>query len=127
MLSEYLAQIRALLDSYARPAFVLDVGVNSEVRPGDQAYLNGVITFVDGSELHFAEFLDASSQTVEKLMYRYHYQDQTGQLVFRYDNARHQPLIFSSSHKHLPEQVVTSTVPTLEDILAEITLIMGWV
>jgi hypothetical protein len=126
VLNEYLVQVRALLDSYSRPAFVLDVNVNSEVRPGDQAYLNGVITFADGSELHYAEFLDASSQTVEKLMYRYHYQDRTGQLVFRYDNARHQPPILSSSHKHLPEQVVPSTIPALEDVLAEITVVMGW-
>lgn len=126
MLNEYLAQIRSLLDSYARPAFVLDVSINSEVRPGDQAYLNGVITFADGSELHYAEFLDAASQTVEKLMYRYHYQDRTGQLVFRYDNARHQPPMLSSNHKHLPEQVVASAIPTLEDVLAEITAVMGW-
>jgi hypothetical protein len=127
VLSQYLAQIRTLLDSYSRPAFVLDVNVNSEVRSGDQAYLSGVITFVDGSELHFAEFLDASSQTVEKLMYRYHYQDRAGQLAFRYDNARHQPPMLSSSHKHLPEQVVACTIPALEDILAEITVVMGWV
>jgi Family of unknown function (DUF6516) len=126
VLDEYLMQIRSLLDSYARPAFVLDVSINSEVRPGDQAYLNGVITFADGSELHYAEFLDASSQTVEKLMYRYHYQDRTGQLVFRYDNARHQPPMLSSSHKHLPEQVVASIIPTLDDVLAEITAVMGW-
>jgi hypothetical protein len=127
VLSDYLAQIRALLDRYSRAAFVLDVGVSSEVRPGDQAYLNGVITFVDGSELHFAEFLDASSQTVDKLMYRYHCQDGSGQLIFRYDNARHQPPLLSSSHKHLPEQVVASDTPALEDVLAEITLLMGWV
>jgi len=48
-------------------------------------------------------------------------------LAFRYDNARHQPPMLSSSHKHLPEQVVASTIPALEDVLAEITVVMGWV
>jgi hypothetical protein len=97
------------------------------VRPGDQVFLSGVITFVDGSELHVAEFLDASSQTVEKLMYRYHYQDRAGQFAFRYDNARHQPPMLSSSHKHLSEQVVASAIPALEVVLAEIPVMMGWV
>ena len=98
-----------------------------EVRPGDQAYLSGIITFVAGSELHFAEFLDASSQTVEKPMYRYHSQYRTGQLAFRYNNARHQPPMLCFSHKHLPEEVVASIIPALEDVLAEITVVMGWV
>jgi hypothetical protein len=122
--SNYVAQIRALLDSYARADFVLDVSVNSETRPGDQAYLAGAMMFVDGSELHFAEFLDASSQTIEKLMYRYHCQDQAGQLVFRYDNARHQPQISSGSHKHLPGRIEASATPSLEDVLAEITTVL---
>ena len=103
-----------------RAAFVLDVSVSFEVRPGDQAYIAGVMTFVDSSELHFAEFLDATSRTVEKLMYRYHYQDLTGQIVFRYDNARHRPSLPSLSHKHVPGQIELGAVPTLEDALGEI-------
>lgn len=127
MFSHYLAEIRALLDSYSRTAFVLDVSVNFEMRPSDQAFLEGAITFVDSSELHFAEFLDASSQAVEKLMYRYHYQDETGLLVFRYDNARHRLPTPSPGHKHLPDQIGASNAPTLEDVLAEITVVKSWV
>jgi hypothetical protein len=124
VLSDYLAQIRTLLDSYARAAFVLDVSVNFEARPGDQAYMAGVMTFVDSSELHFAEFLDATSRTVEKLMCRYYYQDPTGQTVFRYDNARHRPPLLSLSHKHTSGQIEIGAVPALEDVLGEIVEIL---
>jgi hypothetical protein len=120
VLSDYLAQIRTLLDSYSRAAFVLDVSVSFEVRPGDQACISGVMTFVDSSEVHFAEFLDATSRTVEKLMHRYHYQDPTGQIVFRYDNARHRPPLPSLSHKHVSGQIEIGAVPSLEDVLGEI-------
>lgn len=124
MLNDYLAHTKALLDDYARAAFVLDVNVNFEARPGDQAYLTGTMIFVDGSELHFAEFLDATSHGVEKLMYRYHYQDQAGQLVFRYDNAVHRPSLPTMSHKHSAGQIEASAVPTFEDVLGEITNIL---
>jgi hypothetical protein len=35
--------------------------------------------------------------------------------------------MLSSSHKHLPEQVLASTIPALDDVLAQITVMMGWV
>lgn len=127
MIQNYFNRIKAQIDQYTATSFVLDANVSFETRPGEQGYLAGSITLVDGSILHFTEFLDAVKETVDKLMYTYHYQDASNQLIFRYDNARHRPLLHSLDHKHTPEQVVETLAPTLEDVLAEIAMVKGWV
>jgi hypothetical protein len=127
VIQDYFDQIKALIDRYAAASFVLDSSVHFEMRPGDQGYLAGSVTFADGSVLHFTEFLDAAKGTVDRLMYAYHYQDADHELIFRYDNARHRPQLRSLEHKHTPGQVVEMLAPTLDDALAEIAVIKGWV
>ena len=127
MIQSYFDQIKASIDRYATASFVLDSSVHFEVRPGDQGYLAGSVTFADGSVLHFAEFLDAVRGVMDRLMYTYHYQDANNGLIFRYDNARHRPLLRSLEHKHTPEQVVETPAPTLNDALTEIAVTKGWV
>ena len=127
MIQAYFSQIKALVDKYAATHFVVDVNVSFETRPGEQGYLTGLITFADGSVLHFREFLDSTEGTVDKLMYTYHYQDAADRLIFRYDNARHRPALRSLEHKHTPEQVVAAPAPTLEGVLVEIVVARGWV
>jgi len=127
VIQTYFAQVKAIVDQYAVTSFVLDTEVSFETRPGEQGYLSGSITFVDGSVLYFREYLDAFKGTVDKLMYTYHYQDASNQLVFRYDNARHRPPLRSLEHKHTPGQVVEAPAPALEDVLAEIVVARGWV
>jgi hypothetical protein len=123
----YFNQVKAIVDQYAATRFVLDANVSFEMRPGGQGYLTGSIIFADGSALYFREFLDAVKDTVDKLMYTYHYQDAEHQLVFRYDNARHRPPLHSLDHKHAPGQVIEAPAPTLEEVLAEIVVAKGWV
>lgn len=126
MIQTYFNQIKAAVDQYAATRFVLDANVKFETRPGDQGYLAGSITFVDGSALYFSEFLDAVQDTIDKLMYTYHYQDAGNQLVFRYDNARHRPPLSSPEHKHTPTQTTEAPAPTMEDVLGEIAVANGW-
>jgi len=127
VIQAYFNQIKAIVDQYAVTRFVLDANVSFETRPGEQGYLTGSITFVDSSVLHFREFLDAVKETVDKLMYTYHYQDESNQLIFRYDNARHRPPLRSLEHKHISDQIVETPAPTLDDVLAEITVTKEWV
>jgi len=127
VIQAYFNQIKTLVDQYAATHFVLDASVSFETRPGEQGYLTGSLTFVDGSVLYFREFLDAVEETVDKLMYTYHYQDAGNQLIFRYDNARHRPPLRSLEHKHIPGQIVEASAPTLGDVLAEIAVTKGWV
>ena len=127
MIQAYFNQVKSIVDQYAVTRFVLDANVSFETRPGEQGYLTGSITFLDGSVLHFREFLDAVKETVDKLMYTYHYQDAGNQLIFRYDNARHRPSPRSLEHKHISGQLLETPAPTLDEVLAEIAVAKGWV
>ncbi len=120
MISAYLATIQILAERYAGTNFVVDTRLNIESRPGEQAYLSGMIIFLDGSELYFSEFLDGSEVGVEKIMYSYHFQNTDKQLVFRYDNARHKPALPFLVHKHLSDKIIEHPAPTLESVLEEI-------
>jgi hypothetical protein len=56
-------------------------------------------------------------------MYSYHYQDASGQLIFRYDDTPHHTEIDSfPHHKHIEQErnVVASEPPTLVGVLGEI-------
>jgi hypothetical protein len=127
VIQTYFNQVKAIVDQYAATRFVLDANVSFETRPGEQGYLTGSVIFADGSALYFREFLDAIKDTLDKLMYTYHYQDAGHQLIFRYDNARHRPPLRSLEHKHTPERVMEAPAPAAEDVLAEIVVAKGWV
>lgn len=127
MIQAYFNRVKAIIDLYTSIPFVLDTNVSFEMRPGEQGYLSGSIIFADGSELYFREFLDAVKETVDKLMYVYHYQDAGNQLMFRYDNARHRPPLGFLEHKHMPGQVIEAPAPTLDTVLVEIVIAKGWV
>lgn len=125
-LQTYFNHIKAEIDRYAATRFVLEVEINFDSRPGDQGYLNGTIQFVDGSVLHFKEYVDALNQNVDKLTYSYHFQDTGNQLIFRYDNAAHKPRLSFVDHKHLAQQIISAPAPLLENVLAEIFVLNGW-
>lgn len=127
MIQVYFAQIKTVVDLYAATSFVLDAKISFEIRPGNQGYLTGLIAFADESTLHFHEYLDQTGDAIDKLMYAYHYQAADNQLVFRYDNARHRPALSKPEHKHIPQQVLQASPPTLDEILAEIATTRGWV
>ena len=120
MIQAYFSQVKSLVDRYAKASFVLDSNLSFELRPGDQGYVTGVLLFIDGSSLHFREFLDATDDIVDKLTYSYHYQDTDASLIFRYDNALHRPLLPSREHKHSRAGLQTQSAPMLEDVLLEV-------
>jgi hypothetical protein len=85
-----------------------------------RGYIAGVLHFEDGSQLHFREFVDVALPRPRN-MYAYHYQNQAGQMIFRYDNALHRPTLLQRDHKHLRNgQIELTTAPTLIDIVNEI-------
>lgn len=127
MIQRYFNELKRVIDSYAAAPFVLDAQVSFELRPGSQGYAVGVLLFQDRSALHFREYLDSAAGHVSKLMYSYHYQDTDQHLIFRYDNARHQPTLPMPEHKHAGEAIVASQAPTLAEVLTEIVMTRGWV
>ena len=66
------------------------------------------------------EYIDAKYKT-EKVNYGYHYQGKDGNLIFRYDNARHRPTLGFIDHKHLSDgTVIESAEPDIADVIDEV-------
>ncbi len=127
MIQRYFDRLKRVVDGYAAAPFVLDVQISFELRPGNQGYVAGMVLFQDRSTLHFREYLDNAASHVSKLMYSYHYQDGDQQLIFRYDNALHRPMLPFLEHKHVGESIAESQTPALADVLTEIVMVRGWV
>lgn len=125
-INAYLASLKAIVDRYAAMHFVVSAQIALETRPGDQGYVSGAIIFSDGSRLHWREYLDATNQQIDKLMYTYHYQDASARLVFRYDNSTHRPALVSPEHRHTPPGVEPFAAPSLADVLLEIAAMNQW-
>lgn len=119
-LQQYIDQLQAVISHLSTTPFVINTTLNTDLRAGDQAFVQGAVHFTDNSALHFKEYLDAVSDQVDKLMYSYHYQDAQKQLIFRYDNAAHKPPLVFTEHKHLPDRVEAAPAPTLNDVFREI-------
>lgn len=117
---EYFQEIRQLL---AASLFLTAHSITEEERPPSAGLIRGILTFTDGSQLQFKEFV-IYKDSIQIKKYSYHY-TQSNQLVFRYDNAldpaaRHLPTY--PHHKHLASSIVASDPPRLSDVLQEISL-----
>ena len=78
---------------------------------------NAKISFIDHSVLTVKEYLFRSGRK-----YSYHWQDKDGQLLIRWDNARHWKDVSTfPHHKHLKDEVIPSVETTIEDVLDHIS------
>ena len=102
MLAEYT---RGVIEKLWRLSELITYSsVTIELRSPTRLVLRGLIRFVDGSRLYFLEYLVSRGESVEKIAYRFHYEDPRGSLKFRYDNALHHPeLPTHPHHKHLED------------------------
>lgn len=128
MIQTYFVEIKAALDQYSKSNFVLESTINFETRPGNQGYVHGSLLFIDGSRFFFREYLDATGDQVDKLMYTYHYQDVADKLMFRYDNSQHRPSLPFADHKHVGNfEIIQADRPALISVLVEIAEQQGWI
>ncbi len=76
---------------------------------------------------HLVEISEAvivSEGILDHLDYRYHCQDKTNRLIFRYDSTPHFPELASfPHHKHLPTEVIESKRPRIAQVLEEVRLV----
>jgi len=122
LISEYFGQISQLLASYSSAGFLLSSNIVFDTRSDEAGYIRGVLNFVNDTALHFREYLWIRETQVGKVSYVYHYQTAGGNLIFRYDNALHRPNLEGLDHKHTRKGIlVLGNVPSLEDVLLEIT------
>jgi hypothetical protein len=90
-----------------------------------QGIVEGRLRFHDGSLLDFDEVVLLRDEQIVKLRYAYHYQNQSGEMIFRYDNAPHYPNIPTyPHHKHVGSDVEAAQVPDLSEVLRQIEQIV---
>lgn len=119
LLSEYLDEITETVGELAETGLILSSELTADFRTKKIGLIKGVLSFSDDSKLFFREYLDLRYKT-EKETYSFHYQDQNGGLIFRYDNAAHKPSSGFTDHKHVGEQVVQAEIPNLREVLEEV-------
>jgi len=100
------------------------VSLQLNQRSSVRGFIDGALHFHEGSQLIFREFLDTTRDN-PRLIYTYHYQNATQELIFRYDNAAHRPALTQPTHKHSPDGIETASPPTLAGVLDEILQILG--
>ena len=89
------------------------------------AVIEARLRYWDGSMLRVSEKLIEEGIQLRKVEYVYHYQQQDGTLIFRYDNVPHYPnLPTHPHHKHIgtgtAELVEAVLPPQLIDVLREV-------
>lgn len=89
---------------------------------GETLYLRGHLRFIDSTVLEFSLFAGKVPRGIAIDKYRFQYMDNEGQMIFRYDNAPHHSDISSfPHHRHSPDKVTPSSIPSIEDLLNEIS------
>jgi len=79
------------------------------------------VRFPKGWMLEWNEAVIVEQGHLAHLAYRYHFQDEGNKLVFRYDNTPHFPRLKAfPNHKHLPDDVIPSTRPSVREVLDEV-------
>lgn len=98
--------------------------LTTEKRSTHTGLVRGEIHFLDGSTLHFREFVDVEI-CEDRLMYVYQYLSSTGSLVFRYDNTGHHKKLNLPTyphHKHdgTEQNIIAASPCDLHTIFEEI-------
>jgi len=106
-----------ILESLKNSKIVLDFSILEFKNFSDGFYIKVKVIFVDNSELFLKEYNDKTKRN-----YSYHWQNNNGELLVRWDNAPHHRNIKTfPHHKHVKEEIDESYEVTLEDILKRIS------
>ena len=120
MIQKFVVDVEKTIDS---SSIVLLSNIQKYFGPGEETvYLKGQITIIDSSTLEISIFATESGEKLFIDKYRLHYMNNAGQMVFRYDNSPHHPEIDTfPNHKHMPGEIRSSIVPSIKDVLNEIS------
>jgi len=123
VIQKFITDIEKTIDV---SSIVLSSNIQKYYGPAEETvYLKGHLIIIDSSILEIAIFATEYSDRLLIDKYRLHYMDSAGKMIFRYDNAPHHPeLALYPHHKHTPDKIIPSTIPSLEDILNEISAII---
>ena len=91
-----------------------------EILTPERTNLRIRLRFEWGHLLEISEAVVVEDGCLVPLDYRYHCQDGSNRLIFRYDCTPHFPdLAGFPHHKHLPDAVLPSDKPEIEDVVRE--------
>jgi hypothetical protein len=112
--------------SIASTPAVLSSNIQTYFGPAMEAvYLKGRLVIIDLSILEIAIFATESNKILSIEKFRFHYMDRAGRMMFRYDNAPHHSEVASyPHHKHTPDKILPARMPSLKDVLNEISAII---
>ena len=120
LLNEYLNRFRKGIQKIENYGYADFIGIEEEMRANKQAILNVKVVLINQSVLHIKEYLDAKYR-ISRVSYAYQYQDRTGRLIFRYDNAAHRPSLVFNEHKHSSDGTIyEATLPDIFDFVDEV-------
>lgn len=118
-LRDYFKTIRAAIEGIENHGFTDSIEYDEQKRFGKQAVLTIKLVFINGNQLFIKEYIDWR-YGINRVSYAYHYQNNRQELIFRYDNAKHRPLLEEREHKHFHDGAVRMiAAPNIEDLLYE--------
>jgi len=93
---------------------------NATILTAERANLKLRLRFKGRYLLAISEALQVVDGQITQIDYRYHFQDENNQVIFRYDSTPHFPdLPTFPHHKHLPETVISAEKPALTQVFQE--------
>ncbi len=117
ILSDYLNLIEQAIDNSQN---VYVERYQEEILTPQRVNLRIRLRFNQTHLLEINEAIIIKNNRLEFLDYRYHFQDEENNLVFRYDSTPHFPNLSTfPHHKHLPNDVISSQKPDLIQVLKE--------
>lgn len=92
-----------------------------EILSNNRVNLRIRIRFIKGQLLEINEAVIIVKNNFQHLAYRYHFQEKSNLLIFRFDNAPHFPHIKTfPHHKHLPNSVEASIRPSIAEVINQV-------
>jgi hypothetical protein len=123
VLNDYLLKIRQAISGFTGMQVEQ---YREQLLTANRANLHIRARLSDKSLLEISEALVVEEGALTWLSYRYHWQDTTGRLIFRYDDApHHSEIVTFPHHKHVGGTVTASQHPDLLSLLAEIQHLLG--
>ncbi|NJL60396.1 MAG: hypothetical protein HC887_12950 [Desulfobacteraceae bacterium] len=114
---DYIKRLRQGIEQVENYGYTESVEIREEIRPQKQVVINAIIVFIDGSILYIREYTETEYK-LKRISYAYQYQNKDGELIFRYDNAPHKPILGFKEHKHNKDGSITeSDLPDIFDII----------
>ncbi len=94
---------------------------NAVILTTERANFRMRIRFAIKYLLAISEILVLANNQIIYIDYRYHFQDEQNNLIFRYDSTPHFPNLPSfPHHKHLPDQVIACKKPDIAEVILEV-------